>query len=1118
MTDKSGTLQDQRNDRFSKRPANATATCPLTGPEVAIVPVRYALDRSRFDENPTRLKPLLKLGKWAALPSLLTRHYTLRQLHDVYVYVYDESAKTLHEYLHSGLDGTLTRIPWSDADIGQDERSSLGATSRYLLYPRTSSLHIGCSPLQWTWRVCEHMRSNPGSRALWMKALDLPRYCQTQSAPDTLPLTLMAEALADVDPNGVKDDQRLADSAIPLEAPYAAKAADVFWTGAVPDKDSALIIALEEPLSVLNDLGAQLAADQAAYQQWQEQHEHKIQIAQTVETLCGASIDPAKLPASVRGDAEKTREYQRDLDDCFRQRQADATIAVLGSMNRGGFTPVQTGAIEKEHAFKKKYGTVPSNADYEAWSARGKWRREIDLDGAHAYIQAHQKNGETLLGNVRNSQLDFQTWAVHIGTEPLKLFIDTGNPKTLHYLQMLMADLLLIYGQDALASAWLAKQDTKATSLFGLVRYGFSAGLKEALNKQADLLLNGLGDLTNLSSRAGELNSALNHDGFADKAWMRELKQPVKDTFKALRELASKEGKNAAQAILLALIPSDSRLAMGKQPNLVALMRNLLIGHVLINSAERAVIDAEVGKRLRTWKREWLLLNVQLKKISRRWVYPDKYGVRKQLAHSVEALQKKLRIHALKAPGILDYQNNKYAELMRKEIYSFAQSGVDVAKGWGAKAKAWNMKWGANAGAITWGVVMLNFINTALIYRDLSKGKNKFEPQDTIKIAYSMSYNFSMVMAIYVGTPWSIIKAAKPVLINGEPVGILGQTAAQWDKAGNSAWGATIRSFSVRMIGMGAFTVIAASLEILDINNELATAKNSEEQKALKLKRIAVFGMLLGGAAQLWAGLSVSSSAVTFVMNPWFAVAILVLGVIYLAATFMLNSAKHDGVGWWLRRCCWSLTQSERHPDTFIGHAEEKRSLLEIQLSPQVFVKSTVEQKTVYTLKGTPLPMTVQNGAWVQILLPSALRGELVPFNVIASYRPLNILPVKAMDKPVQDPFIDKGHFTNSNHFTQVNNRPHNQVSLARFPVLPPPGEDIVWQTWVPLAENADYIELQIWYPSQILDTGETDRGYLYQLKLERQGETAVDGLALTTLQVKASSRANAMLLAIADQ
>ncbi|WP_326828204.1 toxin VasX, partial [Pseudomonas syringae] len=65
------------------------------------------------------------------------------------------------------------RIVWTDAHIGSDQRNGASGGQPFLLYPRDNHLHIAFSPVQWTWRLCEHMRSNPPSRALWMKALDL---------------------------------------------------------------------------------------------------------------------------------------------------------------------------------------------------------------------------------------------------------------------------------------------------------------------------------------------------------------------------------------------------------------------------------------------------------------------------------------------------------------------------------------------------------------------------------------------------------------------------------------------------------------------------------------------------------------------------------------------------------------------------------------------------------------------------------------------------------------------------------------------------------------------------------------------------------------------------------
>ncbi|MCK9706725.1 toxin VasX, partial [Pseudomonas syringae] len=321
MTDKSGTHTQRRAATFAKTPATATSLCPFRGPDVAIVPVRYALDRSRYDTAPQKLKPLLKGSRWAVMPKLKTRSYTLRQLYDGYVYVYDETAETLHEYVVSAATGNLSRIVWTDAQLGSDRRSGADDGKPFLLYPRNNLLRIAFSAQQWTWRICEHLRSNPASRASWMKALDLKRYCMTMAEPDTLPLNRIAEAVADIDKEHVVDDGRFADSAIPTSKAsseetqplFSPIGADVFWQGSVEDQHSSLLIALDDPLATFNDLGMQLAADQAAYRNWQAEHEHKIQIAQTVTALCGAESEPEKLPTSVRDNAALTHQYLGEL-------------------------------------------------------------------------------------------------------------------------------------------------------------------------------------------------------------------------------------------------------------------------------------------------------------------------------------------------------------------------------------------------------------------------------------------------------------------------------------------------------------------------------------------------------------------------------------------------------------------------------------------------------------------------------------------------------------------------------------------------------------------------------------------------------------------------------------
>jgi hypothetical protein len=61
------------------------------------------------------------------------------------------------------------------------------------------------------------------------------------------------------------------------------------------------------------------------------------------------------------------------------------------------------------------------------------------------------------------------------------------------------------------------------------------------------------------------------------------------------------------------------------------------------------------------------------------------------------------------------------------------------------------------------------------------------------------------------------------------------------------------------------------------------------------------------------------------------------------------------------------------------------------------------------------------------------------------------------------------------------------------------PGKGFIWQAWVPLGENTDYLEFQIWYPSRIVSGDSDDRGNLYQVEISTDGSTEADGLSKKT-------------------
>ncbi|KPY64987.1 Uncharacterized protein ALO94_04534, partial [Pseudomonas syringae pv. spinaceae] len=451
------------------------------------------------------------------------------------------------------------------------------------------------------------------------------------------------------------------------------------------------------------------------------------------------------------------------------------------------------------------------------------------------------------------------------------------------------------------------------------------------------------------------------------------------------------------------------------------------------------------------------------------------------------------------------------------EIRQYFQSGKTLATDWLARAKGWTDRLGGVAGTITWGVVMLNLINTAFLYRDLTRDGD-FSTKDIGKVTYGLGYSFNLLMAVFVDAPWSIIRDATPALIDGKNVAILDRSSAYWKAKGNAAWGDAIRGFRVSMVAMGGFGLAAVTLELFDVTDDFHAAKTSEETYGIGIKGFSVVVMGLGAAAQLMAGISPAGVFTIIAMSPWFSVALLAAGLIYLFATMALNYFKQDSVGWWLRKCCWSITQDYRYAETAEGKHDEVRALMEIKLSPQVHVKSTVNYENRYLGKNDHYSVAVQNGAGVQVRLPNLLRGLSVHFNIVSSKRPWGVLPVEKIDQPIHEAFLDHGQFRKVEQFGMFTNKPAGKASEDyTYPRMPPENEDLIWETWVPLDKDATYLELQIWYPANLLNPGGDDRSYLFQMELGTKGDTAIDGLAAVELEVKASSRIGALTLEVAE-
>ncbi|MFD1261486.1 toxin VasX [Entomomonas asaccharolytica] len=153
---------------FSQTAYNDIGTCPNTE-KIAIFPVRYAIDQAnpndnephgpnklRYDQNynvDDRFKKSV-IEENDISYTITSRSYTLRQLRDGYLYVWDETCQLFDEYEIKGYEFKFIKR-WKG-----DQNDQPNGQYPYLLYSSSSILHISYSPVKWTYKIRNYLLLN----------------------------------------------------------------------------------------------------------------------------------------------------------------------------------------------------------------------------------------------------------------------------------------------------------------------------------------------------------------------------------------------------------------------------------------------------------------------------------------------------------------------------------------------------------------------------------------------------------------------------------------------------------------------------------------------------------------------------------------------------------------------------------------------------------------------------------------------------------------------------------------------------------------------------------------------------------------------------------------------
>jgi hypothetical protein len=191
--------------------------------------------------------------------------------------------------------GKCSSLTWPN-----DDPDHPGAARPYLLYPRDSQLHIAYS-VQWTLRLCELIRSHETQQTQWMRKVDLPAYCTQAHIDHGAPITELGDSVADILAWG-ETAPTFTSTLLPTQ-PTSADAFKPAFEAAlvrvrVPAQDTALFVALDDPLALVDDLNMNLIGRLMEQSQFEALHQHTLQSAFAVQNLCGLDVK-ALIPKAI---------------------------------------------------------------------------------------------------------------------------------------------------------------------------------------------------------------------------------------------------------------------------------------------------------------------------------------------------------------------------------------------------------------------------------------------------------------------------------------------------------------------------------------------------------------------------------------------------------------------------------------------------------------------------------------------------------------------------------------------------------------------------------------------------------------------------------------------------
>ncbi|BCV39587.1 toxin VasX [Shewanella algae] len=945
--------QQDANDKATQesdtKAGSLLATCPLKAQTVKIVPVRYALDEFQLVPEPCPKHNLPSEGNFPGgyfSKQLKCNSYTLRQLTDGWLYVWNQTEKTLHEYEVKGPQLIRYQFGDNEADKPLSERGTALEPKVYLEYNRGSELYLMFSQLRCSWPMLEHYRSNGEAQRRWGRKLSLPGFCRTMAEPHTAPIKVLSQvadiageakfplAVPSLQDRGEGDETLSGKPVQPLTT----------YLGPISDKDSALMVALDDIWSDINDMMSQVAYLPGQMHELDETEVYRRMNAQAVIQLCGAGdmlsmedwMHSERLPPKIRGNKLAISRYLDKVSDyAYEKEQWNIAVQRASRKLNDSFDLPSSEVFKRlEKEIVEEYGRVPVIPS--GWEKNKKKRQYADLQAAEDFLAEHLKHDSDL-----NDEIELRVeelFSCHLSIPPDARIVgaDCHHPEHQFALtnwigenfELLMPFIDGPIKERLMNALW---HSDKPEALIILSYSGFDSELYDGIRQILSHFpedpnatgSNSVALANNANSRVKEIFSAFDEIGLMEHDWATRFHGDALKTLTAMRDALGHEINRGWTNLMHAFLPLIhlKRQDIAQAGNISSLISpRKMLGMTLIASFvndEKLAPNGDYHRNKNRADKEVKNLSGKLAKqkgILERGYLPNRNAEQVKLGKIEAEWAEAFSQQKINNSGWLAVlKNNEVMEQYRVKVDNamklFASKGATALKSLGIGRVA----------------VLLNLWNLCETPMPKEIGLDAIDPYNSssssIKsktLISNMGYLSAALTAIWYDTAWEElkdnVKNAEGKLKNASPIYKIRHHVGKETKAilklslkeaadiRGKDFSNLLKNFRGLARIMGAATIVASVFELIVIGYDLGyfgskgKDYNELERGIVLVKGVATAVTVISGTYVLLMGFGLAAGIAW--MGPLAAVA----GVVYLITSVLQELIFRDDLDKWLEK------------------------------------------------------------------------------------------------------------------------------------------------------------------------------------------------------------------------